>query len=193
MTELEKPGAGIPKIERVFLNAGIKTMSVFMSDRRALKFFKNEARMLTDIWNNGGSYDAFKPILISRMIGIEDSSRNWSVAMVLEHLVIVNKELKVGIDSLSKGKVPSDDVDTALYKPKYDLDEKIHDVFVATNNDYVETVESNLDTNEKLPLNPTCEHPWFGELNAHQWGILAAIHMRIHRRQVLRIIAMLTS
>jgi hypothetical protein len=35
-------------------------------------------------------------------------------------------------------------------------------------------------------------HPWFGALSARQWHALAALHNRIHRTQIERILLGLT-
>jgi len=35
----------------------------------------------------------------------------------------------------------------------------------------------------------TLRHPWFGEMNAHQWHCLAAMHQSVHRKQMQRILA----
>jgi hypothetical protein len=35
-------------------------------------------------------------------------------------------------------------------------------------------------------------HPWFGPMTAHDWHCLAAIHHRVHRRQLERIVGKLT-
>jgi hypothetical protein len=36
----------------------------------------------------------------------------------------------------------------------------------------------------------TLRHPWFGEMNAHQWHCLAALHQAIHRKQMQKILAL---
>lgn len=41
---------------------------------------------------------------------------------------------------------------------------------------------------ENLDTSATHEHPWFGPFNCKRWHALTAIHMRIHRRQIEKII-----
>ena len=191
MTDLQRPGAGLPKHEQVILNILFKTGTAFCSDARALRSFKRESATLMRITENDESYDVFEPLLIPRVIGIEDSSRNWSIAMILEHLCLTNTEMMIAAGSLSKGIVPKGEVDIALYKPDSDVGVDVFERFRETNRKYVELIESLLGSRKRLPSHPRFPHPWFGELNAHQWHCLAAAHQTIHRRQAQKIVAML--
>ncbi len=143
------------------------------------------------LFEDDESYDPFEPLLIPRVIGIEDSSRKWSVAMVLDHVCKVNREMALAVDSLSKGVVPHGEIDVALYKPDPDIGFEVVEQFEQVSQGYVGTVEKILNSRDRLPTQPTFPHPWFGPLNAHQWHYLAAAHMWIHRRQAQKIIAML--
>ncbi|HBR86274.1 MAG TPA: hypothetical protein DEA65_00320, partial [Candidatus Marinimicrobia bacterium] len=71
-------------------------------------------KALIELLNND---QLLTPVLIDRLRGLEDSSRFWSPVMVLEHLVIVGRELKDIIISLNEEKVPNKDLDIADVKP----------------------------------------------------------------------------
>jgi hypothetical protein len=191
MTDLQLPGAGLPWYERGTLNFLFKTGAHLLSDRATLKIFRAESNELQRIAHDDESYDVFEKLLIPRVIGIEDSSRNWSVAMVLDHLCLTNAEMMVAVESLSQGIVPKGEVDIALYKPHPDVGIDVFDRFQAVNERYIETIESLLDASANLKRRPVFPHPWFGWLSPHQWHVLAAMHQRIHRRQVQKIVAML--
>lgn len=191
MTDLQPPGNGLPAAERVFLSVGLKTASAFLSDRRALRIFQRESTELHRIAFDDESYDVFQTYLIPRVIGIEDSSRNWSVAMVLDHLCLVNREIKIAVESLARGIVPRGEIDIAMYKPDPDVGDPVFDRFQQSVTEYVETLERLLTASPRLRGHPTFPHPWFGELGAHQWHVLACLHQRIHRRQAQKIVAML--
>ena len=92
---------------------------------------------MTRIAEDDESYDVFQTLLIPRVIGIEDSSRNWSVAMVLEHLCLTNAEMTIAVDSLSRGIVPKGEVDIALYKPDPDVGMAVFDRFRDVNQRYI--------------------------------------------------------
>lgn len=191
MTDLQLPGAGLPWYERDSLSFLLKTGACLLSDRATLNIFCNETNELLRIAHDDESYDVFEKLQIPRVIGIEDSSRNWSVAMVLDHLCLTNAEMTVAVESLSKGIVPKGEVDISLYKPNPDVGIDVFDRFASVNERYVEAIESLLDAGDNLNRRPAFLHPWFGWLGPHQWHVLAAFHQRIHRRQVQKIVAML--
>ncbi len=122
-------------------------------------------------------------VLIARAIGMEDSSRHWSVLMTLDHLRIVNLGMARIIGDLSRGQSPSGTVSTADVKPSTQVTteviaeyEKSCDALLA-----VVAGAGNLKTRVRHL------HPWFGPMNAHGWYALAAGHMGIHRVQIERI------
>jgi hypothetical protein len=173
------------------LNSAFQTASAVVSDQRALRIFRTESATLNRLVTDDESYDVFAPYSIPRVFGIEDASRNWSVAMVLQHLCLVNHEILVAVESLSRGVVPKGEIELAFYKPDADVDDSVFTRFDELNQNYVARVERILESNRRLPTHPTFPHPWFGALNAHQWNLLAAVHQKIHRRQAQKIIAML--
>jgi hypothetical protein len=131
--------------------------------------------------------DAAKtPVRIPRPRGIEDSSRNWSAAMVLEHLVIVNLGIAAVISALCSG---DDDEELAVVrieevKPSEDAGLEQIERLKKAAEIYAGTLrrEGSLRTQARHP------HPWFGPLDARRWHALAAVHMGLHRRQIERIV-----
>ncbi|MEM7783492.1 MAG: hypothetical protein AAF623_09090 [Planctomycetota bacterium] len=189
--ELDRPGMGLPSGEQFILNSMLKIFAFLRSVNPVLNLFQRETQELFELADETESYDVFQPYLIPRVIGIEDSSRNWSVMMVLEHLHMVNRDLKNGISAMMEGVRPRGTVDVALYKPPQDLDWGTLDRFTATNHEYVETIRQLVDKYGHLKSPIRHRHPWFGPLSAHQWHCLAAVHQRIHRRQIQKIVAMM--
>ena len=125
------------------------------------------------------------PVLIPRVIGIEDSSRNWSVLMTLDHLVIVNSAIIDIVEHLSSERMYIRRVSTAAVKPRPDQTLETIERFAKTTQSYVDRVSriKNLVSAARHP------HPWFGSMDALGWHWLAAMHQTIHRRQILKIIA----
>jgi hypothetical protein len=121
---------------------------------------------------------AARQVLIPRVWGIEDSSRNWSVLMTLDHLVIVNTEIASIIERLAAGETWEQRLSPA------EQDATAIDRFATCLDDYPRRIAAlaSLHTRAKH------RHPWFGPLTAHEWHCLAAGHQRIHRRQVERIV-----
>jgi hypothetical protein len=191
MSDLQPPGAGLPGLEKYFVKFGFRAFANLCSDRMALRMFEKETRELVRIYEEDESYDVFDEKLIPRVIGIEDSSRRWSIAMVMEHLTMALGEMTLAVDSLSSGIVPHGEIDVALYKPDADIGTDVIFRFQDATDRYVTLIQDLLESHERLSFHPKFSHPWFGDLGAHQWHVLAAVHQRIHRRQAQKIVAML--
>lgn len=189
--ELDPPGAGLPFLERGVLDVAFKSGCVLISDKRALAMFQKESDELYRLANEDESYDVFQQLLIPRVIGIEDSSRYWSVIMTLEHLCMTNRDMLTAIKALTENIVPRGEIDIALYKPSTDGGIEVLDEYRELSDEYFQTIDRLISSRGNLRTNARYRHPWFGTLNAHQWHCLAAVHQRIHRRQAQKIIAML--
>jgi len=190
--EVQEPGAGLPWLENAVLNTTFKLATAVMSDGRAVKLFNKESERLLKYADQGGeSYDVSQELLIPRVIGIEDSSRNWSVLMVLDHLCLTNREMLLTINSLLNGTAPHRELKIEDFKPSPDVGFDVIERYRQMSSDYVGNVESLINSRGSLRSSARYTHPWFGPLDAHQWHCLAGIHQRIHRRQAQKLIAML--
>lgn len=121
--------------------------------------------------------------LIARPRGLEDSSRDWSVWMTLEHLRIVNKAIAGLIVGLASAQPPQGASSTAAVKPRI-VGAEVVATYEAACDGLVAAVASVAD----LRTAARYDHPWFGPMDAAGWHALAATHMRIHRVQVERIL-----
>jgi len=181
---LEPPGAGIPWIERRLIGAGIWSAARFVAKDRLTELFRAEASRAVEL-AAGLSEDAGRRrMLIPRFIGIEDSSRNWSVYMTLEHLVIVNSAVAAALPRLYSGQGPISDVRVEDAKPIPEAGPEQLDDLMRLVDRYTDMVEKlgNLRAGIAHP------HPWFGPLSAAQWHALATVHNSVHRRQIERIV-----
>jgi hypothetical protein len=125
-------------------------------------------------------------VLVKAPLGIEDSSRYWSAAMVLEHLIEVGSRVATGIVELTQGREVTVKADIADVKPRGGKGAEILDDYKAFLGDYARTLDEDVGDRKSRD---THAHPWFGDLNAHHWACLGALHQSIHRRQIERIIA----
>jgi hypothetical protein len=185
--KLAKPGAGLPFFElliaRYFL---LPNAFSRLNWEHADAVFQKQGRILVELTQNLSAGQLQKPVLIDRIAGIEDSSRYWSPGMVLEHLIIVGSSMMRGIVELSRGIVPAVKPDVAAVKPTGCYGAGAVGVYQSFLAQYADTVNREVeDRNSKTTL----RHPWFGELNAHQWHCLAALHQGVHRKQVQKILA----
>jgi hypothetical protein len=178
--QLAPPGAGLPFIEltvsRILFGLARRTLS----RESALKQFRAEADRMLALAEKLDPVRAQKQVLIKRVRGIEDSSRNWSVLMALDHLVIVNGGIIATIEQLAAERPLTRKVSTADVKPPPAQTMATIEKF----RDAVQQYQVRIDRLARLDSKTCHVHPWFGPLNAHGWHCLAAIHHGIHRKQI---------
>ncbi len=120
--KLAPPGAGIPFIQRMALQF---IVAPFVAGRTpwglsADRFKKLTQKILEEI-NGLTDRQLTLRILVPPQKGLEDSSRFWSIAMTLEHIVIVGKEMKKVVTHLSRNEDPPGVADTAKVKPEGEI------------------------------------------------------------------------
>lgn len=180
--QLQKPGAGLPFFEALLLRFAFPRYARKMNWDEAQRLFDKEGEKILALVRPLDNEVLGRRVLIPRIRGLEDSSRFWSVAMTLEHIVIVGQQLEYAIVMLSKGELPDGKADIAAVKPK-GLDEPGQAVrsFEAFVEQFRESMNTKVgDRDSRL----TFRHPWFGMLNAFQWHFLAAGHQNLHRKQI---------
>lgn len=105
------------------------------------------------------------PVLIDRITGIKDSSRYWSVFMVLDHLRIVDEGITLIVTTLTSERLFPQEVRIQDVKPNLASGPETIDRFLQTARGYESTVIS-LGT---LGQTTRHAHPWFGPMTAHDW------------------------
>ena len=186
-TILEKPGAGLPRMERFFLSFGFKLIRSLKGRIALNDLFHKELTTLLELESSIPDKKGNQPVLVKRLKGMEDSSRNWSAYMVFEHLHMVNVGILQIIKTLLKNKQFTQEIKIENVKPNPHSDISSVERF----SDSAQTFLGTMQTLESLKTKTTHKHPWFGELDAHSWHTLATIHMQLHRRQLELIIAKL--
>jgi hypothetical protein len=177
---LAPPGAGLPAPER-FIARQIFAWKRRFGTREAFhEQFLAERAAIRQLVDSVPGEAQGRAVLISRLRGLEDSSRFWSVWMTLDHLRITNHAVAGVIAALSAGKTPPGKADTATVKPSPEAGAEVEAA-------YEESCDAFLSIVAKIPDLKTAlryEHPWFGPLDAAGWQALAAMHLGIHRRQI---------
>ena len=187
---LAPPGAGLPVVQKFILRyllfpAFCRTNTW----QKALAKFQAKGDTIVALAERLSPEQLQQRVLVKAPMGMEDSSRYWSAAMVLEHLIEVGSRVATGIVELTHGEQVTVSSDVADVKPKGEKGSQIIEDYKAFLLDYAHTL--NEDAGDWKSAQ-TYGHPWFGELNAHQWACLGAVHQTIHRRQMERIVAGLT-
>ncbi|MDD3517929.1 MAG: hypothetical protein PHQ14_06240 [Chromatiales bacterium] len=185
-TSLAPPGAGLPPLEHLLARVGFLLLRSALTRRRIEVWLSAETRRVCDTARGLSLEQMQRQVLIPRVMGIEDSSRNWSAAMVLQHLVIVDTGIGELVTALSADHAFGREVRIADVKPIPGAGREqlsaLEDALTA----YLARVETirNLHTARRHA------HPWFGALDGHGWHVLAALHTMIHRRQLDAIVRM---
>lgn len=181
---LDTPGAGLPALE-LFI---VRRRFAFLRRRGNRESFiakiESERSAIQELLKSSSSDQRNQPVLIRRPRGLEDSSRNWSVWMTLDHLRITNLAFANFIKELSEGTVPDLTVSTADVKPDPEVTEKVEKEFQNS----CDALLAVLANTPKLQTEHRFAHPWFGPLDAFGWLALAALHLGIHRGQLTAIL-----
>jgi hypothetical protein len=179
---LEKPGAGLPFFESLFVRFWVGPIQSRRAGKEQnLKLFRFlGARVLKEAKLVPPEKRDVK-VLVPRMKGVEDSSRNWCANEVLEHLMITGRPMRALIETLAAGGASDYVVDIANFKPK--------GAYAGRDAapDFAAFVEETAAALEKLPIadaGPPHRHPWLGSINALQWTWLLAGHSGLHLRQL---------
>jgi hypothetical protein len=180
---LQAPGAGLPRFESWMLTKVAAPLYTHLLSRtQARRLFLREGERILYMLEDCNEYRLDEPVLVKRPLGIEDSSRAWSLAETAEHVIIMGNGIRNIILQLSEGKRPTGKLSIARVKPKGGLgtDARLH------LRNYLDKFIKDLD-HVRFNKQFTYPHPWFGELNANQWYQYAALHHYMHRIQAERI------
>jgi hypothetical protein len=182
---LEAPGAGLPKLELWIARWLFHRRRKRATREEAAALFQAEHDKIQDLVRDLPPEAASRRVLIPRPRGLEDSSRYWSVFMVLDHLRIVNHGITEAIRLLASGQTPGRPASTAAVKPSPKAGPEASAAFERSCENLERCVSaiSDLRTAKKYP------HPWFGPLDVAGWHLLAGVHMGLHRRQIETILA----
>ena len=184
--KLADPGAGLPLVERLVSRTALTVYAAWSTKEQILQRFHREAEAAIALVEPLREEAARTPVLIPRPLGLEDSSRNWSAAMTLEHLVIVNLGIAGVIRALGSDEPELAEVRIQDVKPSEAVGlEQIERLRSA-----VEIYERTIKQQDEPQLRHP--HPWFGPLDARGWHALAAIHSGLHRRQIQTIVRKLS-
>ncbi|MEQ1723327.1 MAG: DinB family protein [Pseudobdellovibrio sp.] len=184
--KLAAPGAGIPWYQKLLLRLVISPFVAAKTDWSVseARFNKVTSKILKEI---DGLTEAqlSARVLVPPQMGLEDSSRYWSIAMVLEHIVIVGSVISSGIYELSCGRIPDYKADTAAVKPigSMSVQEALTRFKAFSLEEYPKLLPSLKNRNSNLKLH----HPWFGMFTAQQWFWLLTTHHALHLKQIREI------
>ncbi len=180
-----EPGAGLPPLEGFFLRY-VAAPPIFLSSPQPIstKRFRRLTKKLVAL-SESMPPNCFRTVVTTkRPFALEHSSTSWSIAMVLEHLILVGDVVNIVMRALSQGEQPPILVSTATVKPTGRLETPIDDFkkYAVTYLAFVDAIDlANAKKMRHL-------HPWFGQLTALQWHTFTYLHLWVHLRQAKMII-----
>jgi len=182
---LAPPGAGLPVIE-LWVARLLFALTRLRGNREAfVTKFEQERAAIRALVASCPEAQRGEQVLIVRLRGLEDSSRDWSVWMTLDHLRITNAAFARVINALTHGKVPPGKASTAAVKPSASVTATVEADFERSCDDVLAAITEATDLKTKVRF----AHPWFGPLDAFGWAAMAGMHMGIHRVQIQSIMA----
>jgi hypothetical protein len=183
--QLAPPGAGLPFPENLIARCLLGMKRLTGNSEGFTAHFIREREAIRRLIGQPDETTLSRRVLIPRPRGLEDSSRDWSVLMTLDHLRIVHHALDGVIGTLASEEVPEGVVSTADVKPDPAVGMDVIGKYEASCDALLETLASV----NHFRTRARHIHPWFGPMDAHGWHALAGGHMGIHRAQIERILA----
>jgi uncharacterized damage-inducible protein DinB len=182
---LGRPGAGVSSIETFTLRTLARPLTSLIPWSTGLRAFQKEGdRILAAVANRPSSALTTR-VLVPRQLALEDSSRFWSAAMVARHLMVTGEKIARIIVCLGRGEMCSEPINIADVKPDPETPVSVFVEYCDFLAQFGRTMREDVVNRRSLLTHP---HPWSGQMTAHQWLMLAAMHQRIHRAQLERIL-----
>ena len=181
---LQPPGSGIlPWHERRAAALYLRGQAALTTPAATLRRFRREAGMALAVADGLSEARGRQPVSIRRFPGLEPGFRDWSVYMVLDHLIVVNTGITAIVHALCTDHAYGIELLDEDVRPRADAGPDRIGALDAAVERYGDLIErlGRLDARERHP------HPWFGPLTARQWHVLAMLHNRVHRIQIERI------
>lgn len=188
-SQLAPPGAGLPTIE-LWAARLLFALTRLRGNRETfVAKFEQERAEIHALVDSCSEAQRGEQVLITRLRGLEDSSRRWSVWMTLDHLRITNTAFARVITALTQGRVPPGKASTAAVKPSATVTAAIEADYERSCDGVLAAITAATELETKVRF----AHPWFGPLDALGWAAMAGTHMGIHRAQIQSILAGLSS
>lgn len=187
---LDQPGAGLPAFEGWLARWVLFPLATkSMSPQAGLALLQTQVTNVVEKITSLDDQRLNQQVLIKRLPGLEDSSRYWSPAMVVEHLIVTSQGMQGLVEQLTAGQQPELVIRIEDVKPPETTIQRddLLQRYQAVMDGYFNAITPLLGGLQKATL--THRHPWFGPITAHQWHCLNGLHHRIHCQQLGNILA----
>ena len=181
--QLAAPGAGLPFHHRIMLRWYVYPfIAKNAAPEQSAKSFNIVYTKILEEVKNLSPQQLNQKVLVPRQLGLEDSSRFWSIAMTLDHLLIVGRQIEKGVIELSNERAIPVKVDIAKVKPV----EKnaATDIVNEYQNFVLESPHRITEGARNWESLMNHYHPWFGPFSLKGWYWLLGAHGGIHLKQI---------
>jgi len=169
----------------VFRHLGFPLIARALGHRAAGGLFSREGQRILYLAQDLTEEDLERRVLVSRPLGIEESACNWSVEMLMEHLILVGVHIREAVRQLGNGVRPLRKFQRSEFEPRGGRGLRTREEYGR----FIERFTALYETHCNIPSRPTHRHPYFGELDAGHWLKLAAVLYKLHRNHAERILA----
>lgn len=174
---LQAPGSGLPKYENLLIKTVLVPLARILLGWRSARIWLNfEVRSIEKMIQGLDDEQLHRQVLIDHILGIEDDTRDWSVALVIEHLAIVSSGIIEVIKTLSEEKPFDGPIRIESVKPGN------NPVTINELKQIIQAYETYIPKNKNSKM--TKSHPWFIEFNNRDWNTFLAVHTWVHKRQI---------
>ena len=183
--KLAPPGAGLPGPEAFLIRRVVfPFLRLKLNKESSLALFNRSGKAIMPLVRDLDLQTFTQPVLINRLPGLEDSSRNWSPEQTLEHIQVVTAAALYIIKKLEANQPLRLPVRTQDVKPSGGIGlERLRSF-----DTYLEKTPQKIAQFD-FTSQATHPHPWFGDLKSLDWLRLIAFHQDLHRKQIARIVA----
>jgi hypothetical protein len=178
-------------VKRLLVQSAVRLRFRLTGTKQASAQIRNAMERYLKLAATMGSEKGRRCAQVPPMLEVDEDMRGWSVFLILEHNAIVNRSIRVIVQSLAHGDEPPG---MGAIDPKKDVMPSANpgEEQVGT---FRRSVEEYLEMVETLPLlrgmRPK-RHPAFGDLDAHGWHCMFGLHLDIHLKQARSLVRLLT-
>lgn len=182
----------LPGYEKQWLKFSTNVAASVSSTARVTKAFERESSAILKIVGDLDVDQLSQPVKIPRLVGLRHSNCDWSILMVIDHVMRFNEWVLLTINALQSGTVESGRSGSLAQLDRFYPDQEVGFDCIDEYQEQVWRYSGFIALQKKLRASGTASlrsRPWLGTRNAFQWHCVSANHTKIHRRQIQKILA----
>lgn len=184
--ELDRLEAELPWIDRLWARTRLMIARLTRSHRSLVVAFEKETNLVAKIVDLHDYGILSQSVRIPRLAGLRESSCDWTILMVVDHLNRYN-EFLLGSIADHVGSAPT--FHSYRYFEPNDSNSESIDAFQENAWHIVSTLNNLIEKGSFRGASGTTFHPLYGNVDAKSLVAIAWLHAQLHRRQIQKILA----